>query len=541
MGKDKLEHSIKSKLSSYESAVNTDSLWAGIQTGMAESSAAVTTSTAVAKTASSVWSSKALIGLGIFAASLAVIGGLWYNSIDTSTENDLENNAKETILITDNKTNTEESSFSLNTEKSDQETKTTASDKINTFIEQENNTSSTKKSSVDQLVVSDNTHSNSTHYRTFEDIDRVASTNNNSSNSAGVDGDSNMTNKNIPSATTPIAEEDIAIDLGSNPNQASIPVSIPDTNNDDVEFTNEVVSEIPLSTSNTETTDATNSISYALLDQYRVSDLNNESDVFNLNLQLPPNKIDCPAFGSKGRKGVFIGELQAIPYYSIPRITATSELGEIWKSNKLETESYLETFQINLLGRYQLRNGLYFNAGVGYGQLDEKFEFNFNETIVTEQDDVPVIIIIRPDGMNDTIIGTGTVIQDTSAIYETFNYHRMFEFTTALGYEIPVNNSLGIYGDVGLSINISTTREGWHLLDDIEAVEFPSQNRQVFKTSTGYKLTGGIGLRYYMPGGVVLSGGPEFRSHLTNWIKDEHPIELKYFDIGLRLAVGYVF
>ena len=143
--------------------------------------------------------------------------------------------------------------------------------------------------------------------------------------------------------------------------------------------------------------------------------------------------------------------------------------------------------------------------------------------------------------MNDTIVGSGTVIQDTSAIYETFNYHRMFEFTTALGYEVPVNNALSIYGDVGLSINISTIREGWHLLDDIDAVEFPNQNREVFKTSTGYKLTGGLGLRYYMPGGVVLSGGPEFRSHLTNWIKDEHPIELKYFDIGLRLAVGYVF
>ena len=81
MGKDKLEHSIKSKLSSYESAVNTDSLWAGIQTGLAESTTATAATTA---TASSIWSSKLLIGLSVLTIGLLGIGGLWLSLIHIS-------------------------------------------------------------------------------------------------------------------------------------------------------------------------------------------------------------------------------------------------------------------------------------------------------------------------------------------------------------------------------------------------------------------------------------------------------------------------
>ncbi len=527
MGKDKLEHSIKSKLSSYESAVNTDSLWAGIQTGLAESTTATAATTA---TASSIWSSKLLIGLSVLTIGLLGIGGLWY----VNSNNQSLNNLNEDKFTLENTSRTSE-----NTEKTSENTQATnisttlISDEKNEIIAESteiiekretviNNNTNTEKS-VNQPnpynaeaktpldvnpannAQANNTQTNNTQTKDFATNDQAENKQNNQDSS-------------IPQAA------EVAKDADTN--SSAIP-----TSEDESLFAKE------------ESLETKNSISTSLLDRFLLDELDDQKSLADLKINgcFVDSNIECPDFGGGGSKGYFVGELQVIPYYSIPRITATNELGEIWKANKESTESYLETFQINLLGRYQLKNGLYLNAGVGYGQLDEKFEFDFSETIVSEQEDIPIIIIIRPDDTRDTIIGSGTVIQDTSAIWETFNYHRMFEFTAAVGYELPVSNSVGFYGDLGLSINISTVRNGWHLLDDIDAVEFPSQNRAVFNTTTGYKLTGGLGIRYYLPGGIVLSGGPEFRSHLTNWIRDEHPIELRYFDIGLRLAVGYVF
>ncbi len=538
MGKDKLEHSIKSKLSSYESAINTDSLWAGIQTGLAETSA--TTAAASSTVVSSVWTSKLAVGLSALAATIITIGGIWYFTSDNFNEQNKEKQSVVTEQPISNNINTKTSN--TNTPKTiestnkelvqSQNTNTAAVLNVETQNPVSNNTATQAGNTIDATI--ETSASKNTTTQAYQQANTAAEHTNNTPLGS---------NPNNNNASAPITSQDEmqtvpTQDFRSTQNQAETAAT------DITEIESTKVSDVSaanIAISNNEQVEeqGRNSVSFALLDNY-MTDVNYNNGELDLGLQLPNKKIECPGFGGNSNKGFFVGELQVIPYYSIPRITASSDLGEIWKTNKENTESYLETFQVNLLGRYELRNGLYFDAGVGYGQLDEKFEFNFSETIVTDEDDVPVIIIIRPDGMNDTIVGTGTVTVDTTAVYETFNYHRMAELNVALGYEIPVNNALSIYGDVGLSINIFTSRTGFHLLDDIDAVEFPSESRPVYKTSTGYKLTGSLGLRYYS-GNTVLSVGPQFRSHLTNWIRDEHPISLKYFDIGLRMSVGYVF
>ncbi len=538
MEKDKLEHSIKSKLSSYESAVNTDNLWAGIQAGMTEAATGTAVSSASATAAkggilTSLISTKWILGLSV--VGLIGIAAIFY------FQSQHQNKQSEPFdqRSTPNTTHIASTSATSSSNKEyvgSEEIKKTGHNRTS------NNSdiaSSNVNSNPIEGVVSKNSESSleNTSHSTSSTMMLPQNEPSKESSPLGVNPTSNpsshQTSEEFPStnesniSSSSVAQESTVTKIGDTKNETQVELA--------TEVANQSTELEELSTSKTS---LVYSNSLENMAHFNLTKMDATTEFIG---SLPPNKVTCPSFGGGSRgglRGYFVGEVQAIPYYSIPRITALSEEGELWKQNKLETEKYLETFQVNAVGRYQTNSGLYVHGGVGYGQLDEKFDINLSQTITTVED-LPVIIIIRPDGMNDTIPAPLEVTQDSMALYSTYNYHRMVEFTAAVGYEIALNSALAVYGDIGMSVNLYTSRSGYHIVDNVDVVSF--DERPVFKTSTGYKLTGGLGLRYYTENRVVLSGGIDFRSHLSNWIRDEHPIELRYTDIGLRLGVGYVF
>ena len=554
MGKDKLEHNIKNKLSSYESAVNTDALWAGIQAGMAAPAAptVVATGSSFLKT----W------GLGLAVAATIAVAALSYYTISSSDEGNKDSSMNSSIPASDSKLNGDKSLIKSSNRVSNEDSPTAETSTSETDVVNRSTTNAEMNVDTDfRATVATGAQSSSSTSKATN----AATENNTAVNKNTVPANSASSETQNSSQGNNSTQVENSFGTGVIPSSTQNPSSSsnsPTSTQQNAPNTNplgltqkEKAMDIALSQENTATNAISSTqnsslksniakalVSSSVLNTSSLQDLSYDSRIGLVQLELPNPPIECPSFGGKNNKGggVFMLELQAIPYYSIPRITALNEVGETWKQTKLDTESYLETFQVNLVARYQMNRGLYFNAGVGYGQLDEKLNFETMQTFVT-QEELPVTIIIRPDGNNDTIPGQVEVTQDSFFVAETFNYHRMVEFTAAVGYEIPINPKLSLYGDVGLSVNILTTRTGHHVLDEIEVVEFDRESRPVYTTSTGYKMTGGLGLRYYAGNGVVLSGGPEFRSHLSNWIRDEHPIELRYLDIGVRAAVAYMF
>lgn len=556
MGKDKLEHNIKNKLSTYESAVNTDALWAGIQAGMAAPAAptVVATSSSFLKT----W------GLGLAVAATIAVAAISYYSFNSSDEEIKDSSMNSSIPTSDRNLDSDKSLIKSSNLVNNEVSQNTISGSSGPDVSNDSETTSgantertlegnlsadiapvtQSNSSTNRTTVNNPTTSKNNAASAVNATTHSSSQGNNSNqveNSFGTENIPSSTQKprsssNSPANTQPKATN--TIPLGLTQKEKAMDFAI----NQENTTTNAANSFSSTQNSSLKSNIAKAIVNSTALNTSTLQDLSYDSRIGLVQLELPNPPIECPSFGGKNSKrgGVFMLELQAIPYYSIPQITALNEVGQTWKQTKLDTESYLETFQVNLVARYQMNRGLYFNAGVGYGQLDEKLNFETMQTIVT-QEELPVTIIIRPDGMNDTIPGQVEVTQDSFYVAETFNYHRMVEFTAAVGYEFPINPRLSLYGDVGLSVNLLTTRSGYHILDEIEVVSFDKESRPVYTTSTGYKMTGGLGLRYYAGNGVVLSGGPEFRSHLSNWIRDEHPIELRYLDIGVRAAVAYMF
>ena len=495
MGKDKLEHFIKDSVGDYESPINTDDLWANIQGAMPAAKA-----TAVAASNNNTWKWLALGAVLLITTSTAMYYGS--TSALTTPTSTIEIPAAPKAISTE----IANSELSNQSELIETETESTVTD-----ISEETSENTAALPS-EKVVVKTST---------------IPVTRSNVSSAA------TSVNTQIIATNRTTSEEEVKTDNSQAFTMTN--ESNEYTSNSD-EFTqNTSVLGIKIQEQNTR---AFVSSGYMFSD---IDLLDNDNTLADHSVN-PPKKVVCPSFGGNSNsRGTFIGELQLIPMFSTPLLTATSELGEEWKARKEATESRLESFQINLVGRYQTNFGVYVQGGVGYGQIDEKFEFNSEDITVITQDSLPVIIILRPNGTSDTIIGDVDVSTTSSSIAETYNYHRMIELPFAIGYEFALNSSMGIYFDFGGSVNLSTFRKGYHIVNDVEVISFDNATQPVFKTSTGFKLNGGAGLRYYTDGGMILSVGPEFRYHTSNWIRDEHPLQLKYRDLGVRLAVGYQF
>lgn len=256
----------------------------------------------------------------------------------------------------------------------------------------------------------------------------------------------------------------------------------------------------------------------------------------SIGLMNFPRPVRCPDFG--GRKPLrFNLDIHAIPYYSnqLLSLIDESELNKTWLEQRNSTEKPLEAFQVNVLGRLQTNSGLYVQGGIGYGQIDQKLSVPIQETTSTSNEQGPVIVIIYGNGIpNDTIIGEVPVTTIERKGAETYNYHRMIEIPIALGYERRMND-WGFYIDGGASLNIWTSRKGY-MLKDNKPQKY--EDVGVFTTSTGIKLNGSLGMKYYFNNDMSLSAGPDIRYHMQNWMKPQFGMTQKHLDIGLRVGLS---
>ena len=504
MGKDKIEQIVNGKLGSYESSIDADALWNSIQ-GVGGASA--TSKTAVVGGAALVkW-----LGLGAVVIGAIAIG-YWYGV--SQNQSDLEitqRNEAASILQKDNLDKTLSNSSEATT--------------ISVVAQEENE-------SGEDLV-------KTTQILTVESTNNSKEASENLNDGVITDPTVQITNNELASEESPFGRKSSTIPPISEEIENDVSQEDPESLTAKFASKQDGMQE---STSSEIASNAFSSQNRATINEdflvNEISDL--EYDInFDTKFELP-KKVVCPTFGGSSNRGYFMPELQVIPFYANPIYTTTNEAGDEWVARRKATESNLEAFQVNLIGRYQFNSGFYLQGGVGYGQIDEKFML-FSEDIQVTDDEVPVIIILRPNGVSDTIRGNQQIETITTLQAETFNYHRMFELPFAIGYEYGWGTNLGLYVDMGGSVNLTTFRKGFMVIDDVDYVSFDDETRPIYRASTGFKVQGSAGLRYYMSNGLHFSAGPDIRYHTGNWIRDEHPFQQRYFDVGLRLAMGVRF
>lgn len=508
MGQDKFELFVNDKIGDYQSPIDSDELWAGIQAAQTGATAPVVTT--ISATTKFIVASVLILTL--------VGSGLW---LLNSQSNDSEalNNTDLTSTLPANEPKPElgiiqtledESTSNVSAASEDKQNSSTVKESINNNTQQIENLAVVSTPIQASKFVS-NAQNNSQNYNTT---------------------DYNATSQTSKANTVETSLQKTAPFTSNKPSNSENQENINNNNNNSDVAVERSANENSVSSKNTRLSIQ----DYKLKNQ--VFALNNNAQILPSNM---PKPIACPDFGNRrGGSGSFGFELQAIPYYSQKRFTALDDLGREWQATRESTESYLESFQVNALLRYQHSSGIYAHAGIGYGQIDEKVQLDTEDFMDITVDTI-TIIVINTDGSRDTTRGPVMGTSETDLNAEVYNYHRMIELPFAIGYEFPVNNKIGIYADFGGSLNLAVFRQGYTVMDRTDLIPFDSTSRPVYKTSTGFKIKSSLGIRYYTSSGITLSAGPEIRYHTGNWLREELSLEQRYLDIGVRFAAGFSF
>lgn len=202
-----------------------------------------------------------------------------------------------------------------------------------------------------------------------------------------------------------------------------------------------------------------------------------------------------------------------------------------------QTESYQEAFSARVLGRYQWNQGLYVQAGLSYGQIDERFRFknNFKDTI---QGNVPITITILANNQRDTIFGSGDIAVHSFIEADVYNYHRFIDVHLGIGYEIAMNDYFGAYIDANIGLNVTSWHKGYILAPDMSLHNF--KEKPIYKKQLGINLLTNFGLRY-RHGSMSYHFGPSVQYYFSDWLNDKNLLEQKYFNIGIHGGAMYMF
>lgn len=235
-------------------------------------------------------------------------------------------------------------------------------------------------------------------------------------------------------------------------------------------------------------------------------------------------------------EGFSIG-LQLMPLYSIPLFNSDSVSLKNYEKLRRSTEKYQEAFTIRASGMYQWKNGLYAQAAIDYGQIDERFEY-YESTVDTVTGQVPTTIFINDNGQMDTIFGPGLVLRESYTDAKVYNYHGFIDISLGVGYQMPIQKNVSLYVDGNVGFNVASWHKGMifspeGIMEDIKKVP-------IYKNQLGFKINANLGVEW-KKGALSYRIGPSIIYHTNNWLDDSNLLEQRYLKVGVHLGMRYSF
>ncbi len=204
------------------------------------------------------------------------------------------------------------------------------------------------------------------------------------------------------------------------------------------------------------------------------------------------NRVDCYDNWTADRS-----KFSILPYVGIDLVTNdrsrtdTAEPDE-YLITRQSTMQFLEVLKAGALIKYNLNPNVYVKAGVEYDQIREKFE----STLVTQDQifDPETIIAYRIDMEGDTIpvLGPGTMQVIRTTVWKKYNKYHSFNIPIIIGYEAPISKRWDYFGEAGIFYNVRFSYEGTLLDTNNEVVS----GENFFLNQTGVSLYGGAGARF---------------------------------------------
>lgn len=210
------------------------------------------------------------------------------------------------------------------------------------------------------------------------------------------------------------------------------------------------------------------------------------------------------------------------------RISANNEDLFPYIDERRKTEMLLESFHIGLDAYVKHRDGLFLRSGIEYAQINRRFTFNETWTEI------------------DTSANTITTFEREK---KTTNRYRLVDIPLTVGYEFEVNNwDLSLYIEAGAAMNLFLSTKGDILnpnspsdfYEPISITNGAANSLDAYVDNVGLSILGGIGLRKDINSEFSAYVQPSGKLYINSFIRDgEFPIDERFSRFGINLGVLY--
>ncbi len=251
-------------------------------------------------------------------------------------------------------------------------------------------------------------------------------------------------------------------------------------------------------------------------------------------LKLFKDNIEC--YDPTKKKGGLAVQVYGGVDFVLEQLSTQSNDFENYLLARDNSSSFLEVIKGGAALKYTFTPNWYAKAGLEYNKINERFDFETQQTEFQTLMNQPIEIIITETG-TDTIYGDVEVPVISSKKWQVYNTYHSFNIPVVLGYQSPLAGNLSWFGEAGLLYNYKFSFEGMLLDPQNQPIE--GENYYVGKIGTS--AIANLGLQYNLTKSLGLFTNASFKYHFNPINSEINPIDQKIGLLGAAVGLEWKF
>lgn len=264
--------------------------------------------------------------------------------------------------------------------------------------------------------------------------------------------------------------------------------------------------------------------------------------VHQTKAKLSKHPLDCYEWKPKSMK--FFASIYGGLAYPIRQLEQKNEFYTRSFDKRNTTEDILESWHEGLTLGVAHRSGLAIEGGLHYQQINERFFWSrfLRDTIGTQ---VVITTIVHAPGDTTKFEENRPIVRETTTAIKRYNKYRFLSIPVSVSYERNTGRMLRPYIRAGAMINLIASQKATIFYgeapQEFNSATKPRPSYYPFKTRVGVDLFGAIGVRASITQKISLFGEFRYQHPLYEITVSDYPIGQRYRLPGITVGGTYSF
>jgi hypothetical protein len=258
-----------------------------------------------------------------------------------------------------------------------------------------------------------------------------------------------------------------------------------------------------------------------------------KTDANSANILYQLQGPECFVFGKHSQsRDFYVEALGALNYNNRTLSNRKDDFNNKYLEKRNTTETSMYGLGVGLRAVVLINQQLAVKAGLSYSEILERFEYIDQE----------YEIIIR-----DPLTGLVKSVEKGTSTQKSYNRYHSIDIPFMIGYELH-NNKIGFGLDLGAAFNVGAWQKGDMFSAENKIVSFgkdPTTSKYPvvtpFQTIIGASVLADLSFFYQLDPKSQLFFQPHFKYYLNSFSNTTHPLDQRYWTVGLQVGLRKKF